>query len=301
MKIIILIAALAQIAAAQPRLFGGGNATSLRGKPLNSSVSSPTNGCYIQWDTGLTPPAYKCAAGGGGGALAVQDSSGTDIGTATTLRFGNSTEIGWTIADLGSGVLRATPTVNNGSIINAMVSNSAAIAESKLALNFATHASTNDPSNGEKAALAGTSGTPGSGNKYVTDADTRLVRLGFAFTNNFGASTVSTGATTYFSTNATTSGSETNRQILMPAACTARDLFIRTGSTQGAQPATLTLRKNGSATGLTITIAANATANTFEDVTNTASFAAKDLWAFEVVQTAGATSAQIMQIGFRCN
>jgi hypothetical protein len=35
------------------------------------------------------------------------------------------------------------------------------------------HANTNDPSAGEKAALAGTSGTPGSGNKYVTDGDTR--------------------------------------------------------------------------------------------------------------------------------
>ena len=65
-------------------------------------------------------------------------------------------------------------------VFNADVANAAAIAESKLALNYATHsnaldhASTNDPSAGEKAALAGTSGTPGSGNKYVTDADSRL-------------------------------------------------------------------------------------------------------------------------------
>lgn len=41
-----------------------------------------------------------------------------------------------------------------------------------------THAAAGDdsrfPSSGEKNALAGSSGTPGSGNKYVTDADSRL-------------------------------------------------------------------------------------------------------------------------------
>jgi hypothetical protein len=36
-----------------------------------------------------------------------------------------------------------------------------------------TSAGTNTPSSGQKSALAGTAGTPGSGNKYVTDADTR--------------------------------------------------------------------------------------------------------------------------------
>jgi hypothetical protein len=35
------------------------------------------------------------------------------------------------------------------------------------------HSNANDPSAGEKSALAGTSGTPGSGNKYVTDGDVR--------------------------------------------------------------------------------------------------------------------------------
>lgn len=56
---------------------------------------------------------------------------------------------------------------------NADVHATAAIAESKLALNFATHANTNDPTAGQKAALAGSSGAPGAGNVYVTDADAR--------------------------------------------------------------------------------------------------------------------------------
>ena len=56
---------------------------------------------------------------------------------------------------------------------NAEVHASAAIAESKLALNYATHSPANDPSAGEKAALPGTSGTPSVTNKYVTDQDAR--------------------------------------------------------------------------------------------------------------------------------
>lgn len=35
------------------------------------------------------------------------------------------------------------------------------------------HSNANDPAPGEKSALVGTSGTPGSGNKYVTDGDAR--------------------------------------------------------------------------------------------------------------------------------
>jgi len=51
--------------------------------------------------------------------------------------------------------------------------------EAECGLNFPTHsnaldhANTNDPSADQKAALAGTSGTPSSTNKYVTDADAR--------------------------------------------------------------------------------------------------------------------------------
>ena len=56
---------------------------------------------------------------------------------------------------------------------NVDVAAAAGIVETKLALSFPTHSSANDPSAGEKAALAGTSGVPGAGNAYVTDADAR--------------------------------------------------------------------------------------------------------------------------------
>jgi len=63
---------------------------------------------------------------------------------------------------------------------NADVADDAAIEESKLDLNFATHTSANDPTAGQKAALVGTSGTPSGANPYVTDADPRLTGISAA-------------------------------------------------------------------------------------------------------------------------
>lgn len=60
------------------------------------------------------------------------------------------------------------------SISNIHIFSNAGIEESKLDLNYPTHTNNNDPTDDQKAALAGTDGTPGSGNKYVTNSDTRL-------------------------------------------------------------------------------------------------------------------------------
>jgi len=64
--------------------------------------------------------------------------------------------------------------ISDGSIVNSDISDSAAIAESKLSLNYATHSNNNDPTTDQKAALAGSSGAPSAGNKYVTNNDSRL-------------------------------------------------------------------------------------------------------------------------------
>ena len=66
------------------------------------------------------------------------------------------------------------PLLAAGVVADANVSATAAIQEYKLALNFATHSNANDPSTGQKAALAGTSGVPADTNRYVTAADSRL-------------------------------------------------------------------------------------------------------------------------------
>lgn len=84
---------------------------------------------------------------------------------------------------IGTGFVHITSGAQDAAaklVTNADVATAAGILESKLALNHATHSNaldhpnTNDPSTGEKAALVGTSGTPGASNKYVTNADARL-------------------------------------------------------------------------------------------------------------------------------
>ncbi len=66
------------------------------------------------------------------------------------------------------------PTLAAAVVTDANVSATAAIQEYKLALNFATHSNGNDPSAGQKAALAGTAGSPADTNRFVTAMDSRL-------------------------------------------------------------------------------------------------------------------------------
>lgn len=76
-----------------------------------------------------------------------------------------------------SGVLAGyypSPSLAPAVITDLHVASNAAISESKLALNFPTHTSANDPSSDQKAALLGTAGTPANGNRYVTDEDPRM-------------------------------------------------------------------------------------------------------------------------------
>jgi hypothetical protein len=70
-----------------------------------------------------------------------------------------------------AGYIKGSPTL----LVDADIDPAAAIAESKLDLDYPTHSSVNDPSADQKAALAGTSGTAPSGaNKLVDNADARL-------------------------------------------------------------------------------------------------------------------------------
>lgn len=65
---------------------------------------------------------------------------------------------------LGTGVVGGDQIIN-GSILHTQLGGVTATQH---------HDNANDPTAGQKAALVGTVGTPGAGNKYVTDADPRV-------------------------------------------------------------------------------------------------------------------------------
>jgi hypothetical protein len=97
-------------------------------------------------------------------------------GTTNYLRADGSFAAPPGVVPTGTGFRKVVAGVEDAAaklVENAEVHASAAIAESKLALNYATHSPANDPSAGEKAALPGTSGTPSGTNKYVTNDDSR--------------------------------------------------------------------------------------------------------------------------------
>lgn len=75
---------------------------------------------------------------------------------------------------------------NSGSerflVFDADVSPEAGIKELKLALNYATHSNVNDPNADQKAALAGSHGTPSGSNRYLTQS--ALLAAGGVAPNN---------------------------------------------------------------------------------------------------------------------
>lgn len=181
-------------------------------------------------------------AGGGGAGIEVQDNGGTVIGTGfTKLRFANG-NVSWTLADLGSGLARATPN------------------------------------------LVGYGGQ--------------------AFMVNPGAATLAAAQTLYGSPSAGSLNSNRDvRDVASPFACTLRDLYVRTASTQsGTGSLVVTLQVNGVDTAITATIAAGAAAfATATDTTNTASVNQFDRVVAKYVNNASATSAQLIQTSWRCN
>lgn len=120
-------------------------------------------GSTYHWD-GTTWQLGEAGDTGGAGLINVREVDGVPAVAADTLTVDETD--GLVITDLGGGEARL---------------DLLAVPESVLDLDFATHSNANDPSAGEKAALAGTSGTPGVGNEYVTDDDPRLTAAGAAY------------------------------------------------------------------------------------------------------------------------
>jgi hypothetical protein len=102
------------------------------------------------------------------------------------------------------------------------------------------------------------------------------------------------------------SGTESDRAVVLPVACTAQKLYIYLGS---AQPATgsqvVTLRKGSTAgtladTTVTVTIAANATTGTYSDTSHTVSLSAGDYVSLKVVNNATSTAGALYNYTFVC-
>ncbi|MCL6566121.1 MAG: hypothetical protein K6U09_06830 [Acidobacteriia bacterium] len=130
--------------------------------------------------TGIsTSGALLCGADLGGGTGSTHQIDGVNLTAQDPVNFLDTAEFDWTNPSAGNvQIALKTGSVTgakiaDGAITDAKVATNAAIAESKLALNFPTHSNANDPTAGEKAALAGTAGVPSATNRYVTDADPR--------------------------------------------------------------------------------------------------------------------------------
>lgn len=111
-----------------------------------------------------------------------------------------------------------------------------------------------------------------------------------------GANTGLSGALRYFGfSNNAVSTVENVRRTFLPNACTLKNFYIRTSSTQPATGShVLTILKNGVATSIVVTIAAGSAAGVFSDTTNSVSFLAGDEISIQAVNNATANSGGII-------
>lgn len=110
------------------------------------------------------------------------------------------------------------------------------------------------------------------------------------------ANTGLSGALRYFGfSNNAVSTIESLRRTFLPNACTLKNFYIRTNSTQPASGShVLTILKNGVATSIVVTIAAGSAAGVFSDTTNSVSFAAGDEVSIQAVNNATGNSGGIV-------
>ncbi|MEK6555977.1 MAG: hypothetical protein AABZ31_12100, partial [Bdellovibrionota bacterium] len=103
-------------------------------------------------------------------------------------------------------------------------------------------------------------------------------------------------STTQFGTfgGSSTSGTEVNRQIVLPFGGTLEKLYVITSGVQpGTGALTITLRKNAADTSVTVTLAASAAAGTYSDVVNSVSAAAGDTISLQFANAASAPTGNV--------
>jgi len=112
-------------------------------------------------------------------ALTYSDVGADASGAAATVQGNLNTHTGYTTTAHG-GIVPSTRTINSKALSSDITlsasdvgADASGAASSAVSTHESTYAHGNIPSSDEKAALAGTSGTPSSSNKYVTDNDSR--------------------------------------------------------------------------------------------------------------------------------
>jgi hypothetical protein len=110
----------------------------------------------------------------GGGGVAQNNSPSVCEARYTDAWFRSILSMKLDGADSSTVTTSPTAVLDKWLVYNNDVATSAGITESKLNLNYATHSNANDPTNGQKQALAGSYGIPSAANPYVTSYDPRL-------------------------------------------------------------------------------------------------------------------------------
>jgi hypothetical protein len=96
------------------------------------------------------------------------------------------------------------------------------------------------------------------------------------------------------------STAEAQQRTPVAAACTINNVYVRTTGTMPANSSlAVTIFKNGSATAVTLTIAAGSVAGTYSDTSNNATFAAGDGWNIEYKNVGSASAAASSGTGFK--
>lgn len=123
----------------------------------------------------------------------------------------------------------------------------------------------------------------------------------------WGASSGLASGTNYLQVNGlvTAAAAIANRETVIPAACTAQNAYLTTGSTQGSGGTLVfTLYKDvagtPTATALQVTVGANTAAGQFSDVTHQVSLSAGDNIAWQVANNHSSTSAAVRGLSFQC-
>ncbi len=151
-------------------------------------------------------------------------------------------------------------------------------------------------------------GTYGSATKTVTvtanakglitaiSEQTIAIPIGVLTCNTGNGNSINLSATQYaqFGFGNSVSNSEAARQCVIPFACTLKNFYVRTQSSQsGTGDLVITIRQNTADTAITLTVTAGSAAGTFSDTTHSFAVAAGDLVSIKNANAATAASATI--------